>query len=83
MLHSEEYEEIKRDYDERSQCFFPRTYRPPEGLSFRNSEALLLPEPLRAQVNHDYEAECARLFPGPYPSLNDVVDKLEGIRELL
>lgn len=83
MLRSEEYGEIKRDYDERSQRFFPRAYRPPEGLSFRDSEALLLPEPLRAQIKPDYEAECERLFSGAYPSLDDVVEKLESVRELL
>jgi hypothetical protein len=83
MLRSEEYGEIKRDYDERSKRFFPRTYHPPDGLCFRGSEALLHPEPLRAQVNHDYEVECARLFPGVYPSLDDVVDKLKSISELL
>jgi hypothetical protein len=47
------------------------------------TEALLLPQPLRAQIEPDYDAECQRLFPGAYPSLDDVVEKLESIRELL
>lgn len=83
MLRCEEYGEIKLDYDERSQRFFSRSYRPPKGLSFRDSEALLLPQPLRAQIEPDYDAECQRLFPGAYPSLDDVVEKLESVRELL
>jgi Nucleotidyl transferase AbiEii toxin, Type IV TA system len=83
MLGSSEYEEIKVDYQERSLEYFPNSYRPPPDLSFAASEALFPPKELRDQIEPDYEAECARLFAGPYPSFDDVLGRLEGLKELL
>lgn len=50
MLHSDEYQEICRDYDALSSRWFPRSHRPPAGLSFRESPALFPPADLREQL---------------------------------
>lgn len=83
MIRSSEYGEIKADYEKRSLEHFPKTYRPPPGLSFSASEALFPPKELRDQIEPDYEAECARLFPGPYPSFDDVLGRFERLKERL
>lgn len=83
MLRSNEYQEIKTDYDERSRNFFADHYRPPADLRFINSDGVFLPTELRARIKPDYEVECQRLFPGPFPTLDQVVGRLERLRELL
>jgi len=40
MLKSAEYGEIKADYDRISRAHFPRSYFHPDGMTFRNSDAL-------------------------------------------
>lgn len=84
MIRSDEYGEIKADYDETSRKYFPKTYRPPPDLSFRNSDALFPAGELRAQIDEDYTRECRVLFANrPYPSIKDVIARLEEIRDLL
>ncbi|MEK6273347.1 MAG: nucleotidyl transferase AbiEii/AbiGii toxin family protein [Actinomycetota bacterium] len=83
MLRTGEYEEIKADYEQRSLEHFPNSYRPPPGLSFAASEALFPSRDLRDRIEPDYEAECTRLFPGVYPSFDEVLGRLEGLRDLL
>lgn len=39
MLASPEYEQIRRDYDQKSREFFAKSYRPPTDLSFADSPA--------------------------------------------
>ena len=83
MLASEEYEQIKADYDEKSRKFFPRSYRPPSGLRFDKSDALFPAEKLRAMIESGYEEECQRLFFRPHPAFAKVLKRFEGIRDLL
>lgn len=84
MLRSEEYEEIRLDYDENSRRYFEKIYRPPSGLHFRDSPALFPDDELRARIEPGYEEECARLFVrSPPPSFAEVLDRLAGMRELL
>lgn len=83
MLRSDEYEQIKADYEKRSLEHFPKGYRPPPDLSFAASDAVFPPEELRDRIEPDYEAECSRLFPGAYPSFDEVLGRLEGLRKLL
>ncbi len=83
MLRTSEYDEIKDDYDQLSRRFYPTSYRSPPELSFVDSDALTLPADLRVQIEVDYEAECRRLFPGPYPSLDEVVERLGTLRAQL
>lgn len=83
MLRSQEYEEIRRDYDANSRAFFPKSYRPPKELRFSDSDALFPPAHLRELIELDYERECARLFFRPHPPFSEVFARLETIRELL
>ncbi|MFN8159604.1 MAG: nucleotidyl transferase AbiEii/AbiGii toxin family protein [Solirubrobacterales bacterium] len=83
MLSTSEYDEIRGDYAQLSRRFYPTSYRPPPELSFAGSDALTLPAELRGQIEVDYEAECRRLFPGPYPSLDDVIERLGALRDEL
>lgn len=84
MLTSNEYEQIRKDYDEKSRTFFAKSYRPPRDLSFAASPAFF-PEPeLREQLSVDYETQCRLLFSGTeYPSFEQVLDRFEEIRKLL
>ncbi len=50
MLATPEYDEIRRDYDRKSREFFPKSHRPPPGLSFAASPALFPDDELRAQA---------------------------------
>ncbi|MET0601137.1 MAG: nucleotidyl transferase AbiEii/AbiGii toxin family protein [Baekduia sp.] len=83
MLRSEEYAAIKADYDTKSREYFPRSYRPPDNLSFAASTALFPSGELRHVIEADYERECARLFYGPHPPFADVLKRLQALRDLL
>jgi Nucleotidyl transferase AbiEii toxin, Type IV TA system len=84
MLASREYDSIRRDYDEKSRAFFPKSYRPPRDLSFASSPALFPDAGLREKLAVEYETQCAPLFSGgAYPPFADVLARFEGIRNLL
>jgi hypothetical protein len=83
MLHSDEYQEICRDYDALSSRWFPRSHRPPAQLSFRESPALFPPPQLHEQLAVDYATQCALLFPGDFPSFVDVLGSFEHLRKWL
>lgn len=83
MLASDEYNEIRADYDEKSRTFFPRSYRPPPGLRFTTSDALFPSDELRAAIEPGYEEECRRLFFRPHPTFCDVLERFAEIRDLL
>jgi hypothetical protein len=83
MLASPEYGEIREDYDTKSRKFFPKAYRPPDGLSFAQSSALFPDDALRERLAADYEAQCQLLFAGAYPSFDEVLARFEEIRNLL
>ena len=80
MLATPEFEEICRDYDERSKKFFRKAYRPPPGLSFKDSPALFPDPELRARLGAEYESECAPLFSGQqYADFDEVLDRFGEI----
>jgi hypothetical protein len=84
MLASPEYGEIRRDYDEKSRAFFPKSYRPPQDLSFAESPALFPDGELLEQLATEYDTQCNLLFSGgDYPSFADVLARFEEIRALL
>lgn len=85
MLATPEYDEIRRDYDRKSREFFPKSYRPPPGLSFTASPALFPGAQLRARLVGDYDTQCRLLFSNSddYPSFDEVLARFEEIRELL
>lgn len=84
MLASAEYEEIRRDYDEKSRAVFPKTYRPPADLSFIDSPAFFPQPELRERLATDYATQCRLLFSGAtYPSFDEVLTRFAEIRHLL
>lgn len=84
MLGSDEYRAIREDYDENSRRFFPKSYRPPDKLSFASSPALFPEGELREALSKDYETQCELLFSGgDYPAFVEVLARFETIRHLL
>jgi hypothetical protein len=84
MLVSSEFEQIKIDYDDRSRQFFPKAYRPPPELSFKDSPALFPDANLRERLEPEYEAECSLLFSDEnYASFDQVLAGFTEIRALL
>jgi Nucleotidyl transferase AbiEii toxin, Type IV TA system len=85
MLASEEYRELRHDYDANSRRFYAGVYRPPADpdLRFRASDALFPDEALRAVLEPAYERECRVLFDGPYPSFTEVLARFQALRDRL
>jgi Nucleotidyl transferase AbiEii toxin, Type IV TA system len=83
MLASPEYASITADYDHKSRTYFAKSYRPPDGLRFNQSDALFPSEDLRAQIEPGYDEECGRLFYRPFPAFQAVLDRMAEIRSLL
>src|SRR5579863_917358 len=76
MLQSEEYGAIKADYDRVSKEHFERSYVPPAGMSFAQSDALFPPAQLRAVLAAGFEAQCRVLCFGPFPSWEEMQARL-------
>jgi hypothetical protein len=83
MLRSDEYAAIKTDYDRVSREHFPRSYIPPPGMSFAQSDALFPPPELSAMLATEFQKQCRILCFGPIPTWEDVQARFEGIRPLL
>lgn len=83
MLRSEEYADIKTDYDRVSRRHFARSYVPPPGMSFAKSDALFPPAELRAALAAAFDRQCKVLCFGPIPTWDDLQGRLEAIRALL
>lgn len=84
MLASPEYGEIRRDYDAKSREFFPKSYRPPDDLSFASSPAFFPEGSLRDQLAAEYGEQCGLLFSGgKYPTFDEVLARFEELRSLI
>ncbi len=83
MLASEEYAEIKADYDRVSRTHFLQSYFHPAQMRFARSDALFPPQDLAATIGAEYEAQCRQLCYGPYPSWADVQTRFVELKELL
>jgi hypothetical protein len=83
MLRSNEYAEIRRDYDTLSSRWFPNSHRPPPGLQFNESQALFPTSELRHTLAVDYAEQCELLFPGEFAPFEDVLGTFERLRGLL
>ena len=83
MLAADEYRTIREDYDSKSRKFFPKSYRPPEALTFAESPALFPSPELRAELEREYDEQCSVLFSGTYPTFTDVLARFEELRNLL
>lgn len=83
MLESDEYEQIRRDYDELSSKWFPKSHRPPADLRFNESEALFPSGDLRAALAADYREQCELLFPGEFAPFDAVLASFQRLRGVL
>lgn len=83
MLKSDEYANIKNDYDQVSRTYFEKNYFPPDELSFARSDALFPPSELEGLIGAEYEAQCRLLCYGPYPTWPETKARFLEIRELL
>ena len=83
MLRSEEYGQIKADYDRISRAYFPEHYFHPNEMSFANSDALFPSQGLSKVLGAQYELQCKLLCHGPYPSWTDVMARFDALRSSL
>jgi len=83
MLRSGEYAAIKADYDRISREHFAKSYVPPPGMSFAESNALFPSAELREIIVNTFEAQCRVLCFGPYPGWDEVQARFGTIRSLL
>ena len=83
MLRSDEYANIKADYDEISRAYFPKSYFYPDEMRFSRSDALFPSAELAAIIGAEYDAQCRMLCYGPYPSWAEVLARLVELQELL
>lgn len=83
MLQSSEYEEIKNDCEQLSQKFFRKKYRRPPDLSFATSDGPFPSAELRNQIEPDYAEQCDLLCYGEVPPFDQVIGRLEELRDQL
>lgn len=83
MLNSDEYQEIKTDYDQISSESFGRDYLPPDNLRFHESDALFPPANIMPTIRQEYESQCQQLCYGDYPSWDDVQARFIELRSFL
>src|SRR5262249_27960864 len=83
MLSSNEYEEIKADYDKISREHFAVGYVIPQNMSFFNSDALFPPPNLETMLATEFEKQCQILCFGKFPTWKQVQQSFKEIRKLL
>ena len=83
MLKSNEYAEIKADYDRISRKYFPDYYSYPADMKFSNSDALFPSEEFSKAIGTQYNEQCKLLCYGPYPEWNEVMLHFTKLRHLL
>jgi hypothetical protein len=80
MLDSPEFAALKADCDKTSRAFFGASHIAPVGLSFSGSPAFFPSEHLKEELRGAYEDECSRLFFGPYPTFDEVLQGFDLVR---
>ncbi len=83
MLKSDEYAELKADYDRVTRKYFPDYYCYPEGMVFAKSDAMFPTAEITRLVAPEYEQQCKLLCYGSYPSWAEVLGRFEEMRDLL
>ena len=83
MLRSDEYNQIKEDYDRISRTYYPDHYFYPEDMRFANSEALYPDAKLSIALGAEYKAQCAALCYASYPEWGDVLEEFRKMRDSL
>ncbi len=83
MLTSDEYADIKADYDTISRAHFAQNYFAPEGMRFARSDGLFPPPDLAETIGREYETQCRQLCFEAYPSWGEVQARFLDLRTLL
>lgn len=83
MLRSEEYGQIKADYDRISREYFPEHYFHPDGMRFANSDAIFPVGDLATTLGELYERQCELLCYGPFPTWESVQARFSAMRDVL
>lgn len=83
MLASDEYKNIKDDYDAISRAHFARSYFAPDEMNFAGSDALFPSGDLATTIQVEYEAQCRQLCFGSYPPWDGVQARFEELRAFL
>ena len=83
MLQSDEYGEIKNDYDKISSEHFSAGYIPPHEMNFQNSEALFPSSQLASVLGQEFEKQCRILCFGEYPKWKQVQECFKEIKDFL
>ena len=83
MLVSDEYSKINSDYDQISRANFPKSYVPPPGMSFAQSDALYPSGELETAMAIEYESQCRVLCFGRFPGWNELRQRFDSIRHLV
>lgn len=80
MLSSPEFAELKADCDKTSRAFFGCAHIAPVDLSFSDSPAFFPSQQLKKELHGAYDDECSRLFFGPYPTFDEVLQGFDVVR---
>ena len=83
MLTSEEYTQIKADYDRVSRTHFAKRYFFPEAMRFGTSDALFPTPELAIVLASEYEGQVRMLCYGAPPAWNDVLERFLKLRDIL
>lgn len=83
MLQSDEYEEIKKDYDRISSEYFSGGYIPPQNMNFQKSDALFPSMHLEPTIEAEFDKQCGMLCFGEYPTWKKVQQRFKEIQQLL
>mgnify|MGYP001578629668 CR=1 FL=1 len=83
MLHSNEYDEIKVDYDKISRKYFEASYLPPHDMSFAKSEAIFPRGDLETILAAEFEKQCRILCFKEYPTWQQMQQRLKSLHHLL
>ena len=83
MLLSDEYEEIKADYDRISRKYFESSYLPPPDMNFAKSEAIFPGGELEMIIAAEFEKQCRILCFKEYPTWEQLQERLRSLHRFL
>lgn len=83
MLQTDEYADIKVDYERVSLQAYSRGYFRPDDMSFANSDALFPSVTLGKDLSAAYVQQCELLCYGEFPSWLELLSTFENLRMLL
>lgn len=83
MLKTDEYEQIKEDYDRISREYFPKHYFHPDKMRFANSDAIFPAGELATTLGEQYRQQCELLCYGSFPGWTVVQARFDELKKLL